>query len=66
MYFTNSIKYLSIKYSSQDSKLKMGILDITKTAILNTNILNTLEYLNKKQVYFNYAIKIIKVPILLF
>ena len=44
----------------------MGILDITKTAILNTNILNTLEYLNKKQVYFNYAIKIIKVPILLF
>ena len=35
---------MSIKYSSRDNKLVTSILDIVKTAILNTFIPNTIEY----------------------
>ena len=45
---------MSIKYLSRDNKLIMNVLDILKTAIPNTFILSTIEYLRQNE-YFQYA-----------
>ena len=43
LYQSKSIKYVSIKYLSHDNKLTVSLLDIVKTAILNTYYLRIFE-----------------------